>query len=76
MPAKKTKKPAKTPSAAAKNSAQPKPKAAPKAELAAVADAEWRQSGLCAQSQADGVPCSELGRRCEECEKAEAKFAR
>jgi hypothetical protein len=25
---------------------------------------------LCAEAQADGVPCSELGRECETCEKA------
>lgn len=24
----------------------------------------------CAQAQADGVPCQELGRACEECERA------
>lgn len=34
----------------------------------------WRErSGLgvpCAQAQADGVPCFELGRECAECEEA------
>jgi hypothetical protein len=25
---------------------------------------------LCSEAQADGVPCFELGRECEECEKA------
>ena len=25
---------------------------------------------LCAEAQADGVPCTELGRDCEQCEKA------
>ena len=24
---------------------------------------------MCAEAQADGVPCTELGRRCEECER-------
>ena len=44
-------------------------------ELAQVAGEEWRGSGLCAEGQADGVPCAELGRKCEECEKADAKFS-
>ena len=26
---------------------------------------------LCAEAQADGVPCTELGRDCEKCEKGE-----
>ena len=30
----------------------------------------WDQSGLCAEAQADGVPCTELGRKCEVCEHA------
>ena len=49
---------------------------AKKARLAGVAGEEWRGAGLCAMAQADGVPCTELGRKCEECEKAEAKFSR
>ncbi len=27
---------------------------------------------LCAEAQADGVPCTELGKICEECERAAA----
>jgi hypothetical protein len=27
-------------------------------------------TGLCAEAQADGVPCSALGKECEICEKA------
>jgi hypothetical protein len=30
----------------------------------------WDQSGLCPQAQADGVPCTEVGRKCEICEEA------
>jgi len=26
---------------------------------------------LCAEAQADGVPCTELGRKCETCEQAQ-----
>ncbi len=74
MPAKKTKKPVTSAKAPDPKPTEPKP--VPKAPGKVAVDAEWRQSGLCAQAQADGVPCSELGRRCEECEKAEAKFAR
>ncbi len=33
---------------------------------------EWTQTGLCAEAQADGVPCYELGRYCETCERARA----
>jgi hypothetical protein len=29
---------------------------------------------LCAEAQADGVPCPELGRKCETCEKALAQM--
>ena len=28
---------------------------------------------LCAEAQADGVPCTELGRDCETCSKAQAR---
>jgi hypothetical protein len=28
-------------------------------------------AGLCSEAQADGVPCAELGRRCELCERAD-----
>jgi hypothetical protein len=28
---------------------------------------EWRATGLCPQAQADGVPCTELGRSCDIC---------
>ena len=31
---------------------------------------EWRGTGLCAQAQADGVPCTELGRTCDICSSA------
>jgi len=31
---------------------------------------EGRGGPLCADAQADGVPCFELGRECETCEKA------
>jgi hypothetical protein len=27
-------------------------------------------TGLCAEAQADGVPCTELGRDCDQCERA------
>lgn len=32
----------------------------------------WSQRGvaLCAEAQADGVPCTELGKMCEQCEHA------
>jgi len=30
----------------------------------------WDQSGLCDEAQADGVPCPDLGRDCEICERA------
>ena len=30
---------------------------------------------LCAEAQADGVPCYELGRDCETCEKAYSSWA-
>ena len=32
---------------------------------------EWRQSGLCSEAQADGIPCTTLGRNCEICERAD-----
>jgi hypothetical protein len=44
--------------------------------LADAAREEWHSSGLCAEGQADGVPCAETGKKCEECEKADAKFSR
>jgi hypothetical protein len=33
---------------------------------------DWQEDGWppCAQAQADGVPCQEIGRDCEECQKA------
>ena len=34
------------------------------------ADTEWEGTGLCAEAQADGVPCLELGRLCDECGRA------
>ena len=30
---------------------------------------EWPSAGLCADAQADGVPCSEPGRLCEQCDR-------
>ena len=30
-------------------------------------------TGLCPEAQADGVPCTELGRDCEICERANSK---
>jgi hypothetical protein len=33
-------------------------------------NAEESQGVMCAEAQADGVPCFELGRRCETCELA------
>ena len=36
---------------------------------------EWRQSGLCSEAQADGIPCTALGRHCEICERADQKDA-
>lgn len=33
---------------------------------------EWRGTGLCAQAQADGVPCNEAGRSCDICSRADA----
>jgi len=31
---------------------------------------EWKGTGLCAEAQADGVPCSDVGRSCDVCERA------
>jgi hypothetical protein len=36
-------------------------------------DAPAGGTGLCAEAQADGVPCTELGRDCEICERAHPK---
>ena len=33
-------------------------------------DAPTGGTGLCPEAQADGVPCNELGRECEICERA------
>ena len=33
------------------------------------------QVGLCEEAQADGVPCWELGRQCETCERARPERA-
>lgn len=35
-------------------------------------DEGWNRTGLCGEAQADGVPCYELGRKCETCERARA----
>ena len=59
-----------------KDAAKPTKSTTRARKLAGAAGEEWRGSGLCAQAQADGVPCAELGRKCEECEKADAKFSR
>ena len=32
----------------------------------------WDPELLCSEAQADGVPCTEVGRTCEECERAVA----
>ena len=34
------------------------------------AEIESGPGALCAEAQADGVPCTELGRDCEQCERA------
>jgi hypothetical protein len=31
---------------------------------------EWGGTGLCAEAQADGVPCTALGRECDTCGKS------
>jgi hypothetical protein len=31
---------------------------------------EWGGTGLCAEAQADGVPCTALGRSCDTCGRA------
>ena len=38
--------------------------------------AEWAPGtgALCAEAQADGVPCTEVGRACETCERALADW--
>jgi hypothetical protein len=33
-------------------------------------DVESGPGALCPEAQADGVPCTEIGRDCEQCEKA------
>jgi hypothetical protein len=35
----------------------------------------WRGVALCAEAQADGVPCTELGRDCETCAQAVKDFS-
>lgn len=56
--------------------AKPGKKKARAVKLAPATGVSWHASGLCAQAQADGVPCSEQGRKCEECDKAEITFLR
>lgn len=41
------------------------------AEEASATPTALDQSGLCSQAQADGVPCKEVGGKCEICEEAE-----
>jgi hypothetical protein len=36
---------------------------------------EWRGTGLCAEAQADGVPCTVAGRACDTCPRAVAAHA-
>ena len=36
---------------------------------------EWKGTGLCAEAQADGVPCSDVGRSCDACERAMGRAA-
>jgi hypothetical protein len=36
---------------------------------------EWKGTGLCAEAQADGVPCSDVGRSCDVCERAVGQSA-
>ena len=31
---------------------------------------DWRGTGRCAEAQADGVPCTALGKACDTCERA------
>jgi len=39
--------------------------------------AEWAGTGaLCAEAQADGVPCTDVGRSCETCERALADWTK
>lgn len=35
----------------------------------------WRGVGLCVEAQADGVPCTEVGRDCETCAQAVRDFS-
>jgi hypothetical protein len=37
------------------------------------AEADCGGTGLCPEAQADGVPCTEIGRDCEICERAAPK---
>ena len=40
-------------------------------------ETEWTGTGMCAQAQADGVPCFKAGRSCDICGKAATEvFAR
>jgi hypothetical protein len=34
---------------------------------------EWGGTGLCAEAQADGVPCTVAGRECDTCARARRK---
>ncbi len=34
---------------------------------------EWKGTGLCAEAQADGVPCTDVGRSCDVCERAASR---
>ena len=42
-------------------------------EASTTPQADFPRGALCAEAQADGVPCTELGRTCETCEKATQK---
>jgi hypothetical protein len=38
-------------------------------------DPEWDGTGLCAEAQADGVPCHEVGRSCDVCGRARSRIS-
>ena len=48
---------------------------APDPDRTPTGSGEWRSTGLCAQAQADGVPCNEAGRSCDVCSHADASPA-
>ncbi len=46
------------------------PRAPEKAVPKAPPEPRWDPELLCSEAQADGVPCTEVGRACAECERA------